>query len=330
SETCPECGRDLTRPRAIRTGERRRRRWAIALGALLLLASLGAIGAGSYATLQGANLNPWKPAWLLAMEAGNPTAAAGALAELTTRIQDDRLSDVRMESLVARALEHQADVNQTWIQEWGDLVETAWTHDHISRADYERYMRQTIDWEGALSLPLRERIEQGERLTVSLDVGRARAGATSALWLTAQLARVAVSGDVTEASGSRGMLSLGAQSTGRFSVSGPTIEAPPGKKPVEAEWRLIVGARPPSRPAALGGSPPDADAAPEAPEVEWSVTLSGEIEVVPAGTPVVTEIDDPSIEQDLRAAVTFDRTSVRRQEDGLWPTGNVSLQERSL
>src|SRR4029434_331876 len=54
---CPECGRDLWQPRAIRIGHRRKRRASLAFGALLLVATLGTGGALGWAMAKGIDLH---------------------------------------------------------------------------------------------------------------------------------------------------------------------------------------------------------------------------------------------------------------------------------
>ena len=73
--TCSECGADLSAPRAVRIGHRRRLGRMLAAGVLLLLL------AGSLTTLIGVTrsgdfeINGYKPVWLLAREAGSDDAA---------------------------------------------------------------------------------------------------------------------------------------------------------------------------------------------------------------------------------------------------------------
>ncbi|MEL6795977.1 MAG: hypothetical protein AAFO89_04055, partial [Planctomycetota bacterium] len=60
---CPECGRDLSRPRAIARGDRRR--WPVPAG--LVLVALGVLSLG-YVVIDNPALDPRKPVWLLAVE----------------------------------------------------------------------------------------------------------------------------------------------------------------------------------------------------------------------------------------------------------------------
>src|SRR5690349_3923778 len=69
SITCPECGSGLRRPKAVRTGQRRRRPILIAAGLLLLLTPGFPIALAVFAAITGADVNQYKPLGLLLWEA---------------------------------------------------------------------------------------------------------------------------------------------------------------------------------------------------------------------------------------------------------------------
>src|SRR6188508_1582710 len=87
STRCPECGSDLTHPRAIRHGHRKRRPALIATGATLLMVMLLAVGAGLWAMAGKVNVEQMKPTWWLIREAGDksPGAPIAAWTELNRR-----------------------------------------------------------------------------------------------------------------------------------------------------------------------------------------------------------------------------------------------------
>ncbi|MFG0285689.1 MAG: hypothetical protein ACF8R7_14825 [Phycisphaerales bacterium JB039] len=329
-QRCPECGRDLHEARRVRTGVRRRRRWAIATGALLLaMGAIGLSGAG-YVWARGANLNPYKPAWLLAMETGSldaPTARA-ALSELTARIDSQSLGVQRIATLVERALAAQTDLDQPWLTEWGDLVEVARAWGHVPDADYAQYLRQSLAWEGALTLQMRHRIASGDELPVGVSMRGARAGNRGGLWFSAQLKRLRIGESVyimPETAG-RAHLGLSGGSRGSVTTSSLPIDAPPGTQPVEAIWAVAVGPGPAG--VIAGGPPPAAPDPPPTPTVEWSVTLNGELDVLAPGTPVITEVGDPSVRPALLEAIQLQGARVRRGEDSaLRPSGTISLNQ---
>src|SRR4051812_27458501 len=61
SRVCTECGSPLDRRRAIVIGERRRRRWAIALGAALLVPAIAALSVFGYAAARDTDWQSHKP-----------------------------------------------------------------------------------------------------------------------------------------------------------------------------------------------------------------------------------------------------------------------------
>lgn len=116
---CPECGRDLKARWAVRVGNRRRRRVPLVAGPLMIVLSLGVI----VTSLSGTNLNPYKPFWLLKLEATTPALGfrSRALDELITRVQHKTLTPAQLDELLATALRVQADTSITWDTKWGHL-----------------------------------------------------------------------------------------------------------------------------------------------------------------------------------------------------------------
>src|SRR5437762_1185999 len=66
---CPECGADLGHRRAVRIGQRRRRKLAVSLGVGLLLAVSGVGAVLGWSAAKGPAMNPYKPSWWLEAEA---------------------------------------------------------------------------------------------------------------------------------------------------------------------------------------------------------------------------------------------------------------------
>jgi hypothetical protein len=62
------------------------------------------------------------------------------------------------------------------------------------------------------------------------------------------------------------------------------------------------------------------------PKVEWTMTLTGEVEVLAPDASIITEMDDPSLGEAVRQAITLSRARVRRDEAGLHPAGVVSFR----
>src|SRR3954468_18349950 len=95
SARCAECGADLKRRRAVRTGRRQRRRGGLWAAGPVLLLSLGWLGGVAWASARGVAWQRHKPAGVLMREAASPAPAArdAALAELRRRLAAGELSD---------------------------------------------------------------------------------------------------------------------------------------------------------------------------------------------------------------------------------------------
>src|SRR5688572_6470665 len=87
SIVCSECGANLHRDRAIRTGHRVRRAGMIVLSLALLLPSLLWVGVVGYIAAADVNWMSHKPVWLLLRDADTDGAA---LAELLTRLNNGK------------------------------------------------------------------------------------------------------------------------------------------------------------------------------------------------------------------------------------------------
>ena len=117
---CTECGSSLARRRAVRVGNRQRRRGIIGLCAPLLIASLAWGGLMGWVQAKTVDAYRYLPQWWLVREThGNDLAARdAALAELARRIAAGTLSPQREAALVDEALALQADAGRPWAQGW--------------------------------------------------------------------------------------------------------------------------------------------------------------------------------------------------------------------
>lgn len=114
--TCPECGRVAKSAREVRWGERRARRWAVVIGAMLL--GLAAAPVGIELRARATNVNPyaWMPTWYLINGVERDTQSNGFnhQKELLRRADADEISDAAAERLTRKILEWQRDENVYW------------------------------------------------------------------------------------------------------------------------------------------------------------------------------------------------------------------------
>jgi len=170
ADHCPECGADVSAPRARRIGHRRRRRSALVAGVLLLAVSIGVGAAVSIVALRGYDWNRIKPVWLLLQEARGPGGSAAAVKEFVGRLTTNRLSQRQIDTVADAALAEQADASAMWQPLWGEFLEQARTLNQLSDARWQRYANQMLDYaipSNALTVSQRLLPRNELRLTVT-------------------------------------------------------------------------------------------------------------------------------------------------------------------
>jgi len=160
---CPECGSDVTHPRAVRIGHREKRRgWAAgAVGVMLLCLSV--LTAGGVAFYREVDFNPYKPATWLAAELGSksPMVRGSALAEFrrsaTPPIPPTTATPTStpfpapgdQPALLAaadRVLQWQADPSRAWFTEQGDFVEQLRNVGVLDDGRFRRYLTTGVNF----------------------------------------------------------------------------------------------------------------------------------------------------------------------------------------
>jgi hypothetical protein len=117
---CPECGSELGKARAIRTGARRKRPAFMATGAaMLLLTALAAT-----VVQGGSTLDRYMPSWLLVLECRfrAPARVSGMLTELIARSDRNELSNAARATLARQALHAQSTNLPDWSREWASVL----------------------------------------------------------------------------------------------------------------------------------------------------------------------------------------------------------------
>jgi len=145
-DACPECGNDLTRPRAVRIGQRRKRRGVILFASFVMLTGVSGLGITGYSDLADVNWQHHKPVWMLMREAdGAPGIfSEAAVDELLRREDLGRLNNDQVDDLIEVILRHQADSARAWRTEMGDLVEKYYVAGKLDRERWERYTGQFL------------------------------------------------------------------------------------------------------------------------------------------------------------------------------------------
>ncbi len=164
-EACPECGADLTAKKAIVIGNRRCRTGPAIFAGALGLASTALLVFLLISFLQHTNLNPYKPFWLLKLEATSPTFGPNdkALDELLLRTQTGSLSAGQLDDLLGTVLKVQADTSIAWDETWGDVFGELFTQGVGTQAQYDQYAQQIYDY----SVIVRPRVVLSKRVAVA-------------------------------------------------------------------------------------------------------------------------------------------------------------------
>ncbi|TVQ61093.1 MAG: hypothetical protein EA378_09585 [Phycisphaerales bacterium] len=145
---CPECGRELDRPRAV-LARLRRRRLGVVAGSIALLLIAGALGT-AYGVQRFAGYN-WRQhfptAWLVheATRSQDQQGADAALAELIVRLEADELGERHMRTLADEAVVRYEDEYSYWSPGWGTIAGEAWTLGLLTDEQRFALLRGVID-----------------------------------------------------------------------------------------------------------------------------------------------------------------------------------------
>lgn len=170
---CPECGADVSKPRATRTGVRRRRAGLAAVALVLMLPGLVLFGTRGGRALAAVKWIQHQPYGLVLRQShsGVPAERDEAIAELLRRVSEGRVSDARLAALVDEMLAAQADLNTPWVHLRGDIIEAARTAKKLPDAKWQQFLRNMPQ----LRLRARANVRRGDALPIEIG-DRARCG----------------------------------------------------------------------------------------------------------------------------------------------------------
>lgn len=287
--TCPECGRDVSNPKGIKVGQRRRRPRMQVSGAAALAVSLLVWGIAGWGLWKGTNWNTYKPTGWLLFEArvGAPGEADAAISEVADRVISERPpSDARVRQFVDVVLAHQADHSKPWGDGWARAMDAV-----IYKGPVDAVQLSAIGHHAfVFTMETRPKVRAGEDFVIGLRVN-ARHGASS----LAEVEPLRASVNGTEVQNRL----PGALHTGRATIASFTIPAEaPGRTEIELEWRWALYTPPPARRKAS----------------DWTTQqLSAEVEVLDAqandGVHLKT---DESIDLAMREGFHVSRSEVQR------------------
>lgn len=277
---CPECGCDLAAT-GLHIGNRRRRRRALNLAIVLLVIAIPAAAGAGYLRLARTNIYPYLPTWALMWryEQDLPGQAAIPL-ELMTRVKAGAIDAASGARIMRRLLAVQADQSQQWIPGWGALAESLIENSLVTNDDAMTFLRQGVI--ATLLCPKRGRA--GGSAMIGMKVSSHRLGPTS---VRVRVERVStrVGSRVTPGSG---------WSTARLATTGwgthIDIVMPderPGTHPVEVIYRFTPESAWPQ--------------VPQPEDFSWTCMVTGQMVIVPQGTPLVSLVYDEGVGKQLLA-----------------------------
>jgi hypothetical protein len=315
STACPECGGDVARRRATVIGVRRRRRWAIALAAVILLPIFAGAGVLGWARYNDVDWQARKPVWYLQHEANGsdvPTRDA-ALIELLKRYQAGALSKSQIASLLRDGLNAQGDLARPWSPRWGDLIEYASSsHGELSEDQWHRYLHQSV---ADLFIPrTRSTFSRDMPVVMRLDLRGARVGATWRLSFTCKTLGLLVDGRDMLTEPPSGWWGTGLVSTpgGRGGTGFPQgifRDLPDGKHHAQARLRVgIVNQLPQLRtPITDAGLAEYNNLEAQGALEKIEVRVPFDFELLPTGASAVRAVADPSLQQAVKDSLTIEQ-----------------------
>ena len=238
---CPECGTDVTEPKAVNVGERRVRRRRVAVGVICMLLGavpLGTLGIGS---LMKVDWYGYKPTgWvLLDGESDNAVLAARALNEMTRRAQAGRLTPEQTARLAEICLSEQARptlrlaVNLTGVH----LLDWLYGQGLLNAEQTERFFANMVQF----SVAVRPVVVVGQKFYAGVKLqGR---GPVSKYRLRVRVREICV-GDQERRRLAGGRSFTGYTSISEMNIVGyPTILHRPGRHSVSADIAFQIDVR---------------------------------------------------------------------------------------
>jgi len=142
----------------------------LTLASTTLLISLAWLATVGFVVVRGTEVTRLKPVWLLEHEMHGPGGGA-ALAELTRRMRDGRLSVEHANRLADRALAAQSDRSRPWSVAWGTFIERAHECGVLAPGKWEQYFQNAV--RGAVSVHVPAPVRRSA-VPVTLSFARAR------------------------------------------------------------------------------------------------------------------------------------------------------------
>jgi len=320
AEKCSECGADLTRPKAIRIGNRRRRLPLIWTGGFIFLIGFAVAGMIGVAALQNVNWIEYAPTWYVIRDSQSsvPADRDPALKELLRRLNGGELSDERIKDLVAKQLAWQIDKNTPWAVERGDLIDAAHAVGKMPADQWANYIGRAVEFK----LVARPQVRRGDDVPVRIEHWADRCGSRTQAHLYTETSLlpsdlVDISKNYIGGRNGSGMVGRGGRgSTGYTMVLDPKLvaAAPDGTKNLHMKVKVDLY----DRSVNIDSKIP--------PTATTMVALDTTWDLVPADAPTIKAVEDPSAKAGVEKATTINRITVnKRQGDSTYVNLSINF-----
>ncbi len=310
---CPECGADLARAGAVRQGLRQRRRVPLAFGILLLLmiVSVGVLAMTSRGSHAGVAARLPTSALVGLSRFGADDAY---LIELAARVTAGETSAAENASLAARVLTRMSDGAQGWSSGWDTMLLALYGVNSITDSDLDNALRNTL----TATLRTRDKVRATGYLTYVADVALPpwRSPTTSTVGIantTAVFRTVDGSVVATLTHGGHNLQSGRMLSSGAMGSGVRVPDLAPGVYNVDLTVALVAGT----------GARGDTLTFP----IEMPIRLTKRIEVVAADQSLVTVLDSPEQERQIRGAIASIVARAEGKSDAPYISATVTFKE---
>ena len=294
SDKCSECGADLTRPRAIRHGHRRRRPVALTFGLAMILLLIGLVGVIGWEQIRGFDPYQITPTWYLLREiryeAGGAGVPVAAWQELNRRLGNGNLSKDHIARASDAALAIQGDRSKSWHTAVGDFIESARKRGDLAQEKWAGYARQAP----TITVTLRPQVRRGDDdLPARIASGGARVGTNSHLRVRIDDPITAL-GDLLQPPPKRsgsGYTGFGLSAGGGGASTSRTFQLDPRATAADS----ALGAHEATVHVKVQMRDDGHDTTP--PIVEWEEDFKAAWQLVPADTETLKLIDDDTFRQ---------------------------------
>lgn len=194
SARCPECGRDLLAPDAIRIGRLARRPRPLWIGLALIAIALPTAGLGLRSTFSAANTVSLLPtsALLLQLRSGTQSMIEAAAGELDARSNANKLTPAELDALLQQTLAVQADPSILWTAPLQSLLSQLHVTPGLSSAQQVQYLRNTIT---GIAVQCRPRVAADAGLPITLSFEQGRDTGTN-IWTSIRVRSLVIDGQL--------------------------------------------------------------------------------------------------------------------------------------